>query len=248
MSRYKINGIEYTSPTQVLGLLSTGDALIYWAVNLALKHNDKNAWKTKRDQTADVGSELHNLIETYINIQLKHKNNADTIKILLKDSNYNLKQMFYQFYNWQKKNVKEFLESESQVLHELLCYAGTVDFIYKDFDNNICLIDLKTSNAIYDKAKFQISAYKEARESMQSKKYVINGNNNGREYQKILLNTPRKIDKIGILKISRDFFDLEYIDYTKNHVLQFEAFLGLLKYYYCSAKRRLNNHRAKSRA
>jgi hypothetical protein len=240
LSRYKFNDVEYVSPSEVLGLLGKGDALLFWASKLALQHGKVDAFKTVRENTADIGSELHNTIETYINIKLKQ--HTPDFSVLLKDKSDIHNQMFNQFLVWEKNTVKTWLESENQVVHQELCYAGTLDMIFVDKDDNIVLCDLKTKNELYNDERFQIAAYKYARESMFGK-YKIHCQANGQDWIKEKNYGAIKIDKICILKIARDFFDLEYKDFTKGCERAFKSFCSLLDFYYLSADRRLKNNK-----
>lgn len=245
MARYLIDDVEYVSPTEILGLLGKGDALLYWASDLALKHNDRNAFKKFRDNTKDIGHDFHTIVESFINMKIQKIKNESFMKQEV-FNDYNLHQMFLQFYSWQKKNVKQFIKTEGQVVHEDLCYAGTYDFIWEDFDDMIHLTDLKTKNVLYGEEKFQLSAYKEAYESMEKETYKIHNKVNGNEWDVILKHVPLKIDYIDILKISRDYFEeIELKDFSIDHERNFQAFDGLLDYFYYSAKRKLNNKRVK---
>jgi hypothetical protein len=237
--------ISYPSPTGILGLLSKGDALIQWACNLCVKENNPIAWKQMRDNTADIGSVLHHLIETFINMHIKETGKLIDYINYIKTLDSNIRQMFWQFYIWQHYNVKQYLASEQFVCDRELCYAGTLDFIYEGIDNKIYCVDLKTSNMIYPEHEIQTVAYKTARESMSGKydKLSIVNNNS---WNDIVEYNELKIDKCAILNISRDYFDLEYkiindIEYKQ------KSFEALLSFYYISKKRRVNNLRAKER-
>lgn len=275
MSRYKINNKEYVSSTEITGIPDKSSWLKQWAVdkaiefianyefpfqykdipdvriNLDMLKEARIAHKQILNATANIGSELHSLVETFINIKLKENENIHTYAFLntvISKQTYQLKQMFMQFYIWQKKNVKRWIESEQSVVHEEFCYAGTVDFIYEDYNAQIWLVDLKTKNKLYNDEKMQIASYKHARESMRVSKYIVFNNRNGKEWETVINNIPIRIDRIGILKIARDFFEpIKITDYTKDCEKQFEAFKGLLTYYYTSAQRRFNNKRAVNR-
>jgi Fe-S-cluster containining protein len=258
--------LSYINNTSITGLLDK-PYLKQWAVDLAIKHirdncyNEisgyhlceldfdimANAHKQRLNETADIGSELHKLVEQYVNIRL-NINKWDYIRDFedyIKAQAYNLKQMFYQFYIWQKKNVKQFLESERFVVHQELCYAGTLDFIWLGYDDKIYCTDLKTSNSIYKEHELQCSAYKQARESMEGeyKIYCQYGNEN---WIKVYNYDKMKIDEVSILNIERDFFNLEHKIIKDVDNLQV-AFNYLVGFYYAFAKRRLNNNRAISR-
>ena len=244
--------ITYPSPTGVLGMLSKGEALIQWACNLCVKENNPIAWKQTRDNTADIGSELHKLVESFINIEIKsysiligNRTDQEAFMFYVFKQNYQLKQMFYQFYNWQNKNVKQFITSEQYVCHNKLCYAGTLDFIYEGFDNKIYCVDLKTSNGIYPEHEIQVVAYKIAREDMLGKydKLSIINNNS---WNDVIIYDQIKIDKCAILHIPQKDF---YLDFKIINDIEYKqkSFEALLSFYYISKKRRLNNFRAKER-
>jgi hypothetical protein len=257
MRKYTIGDQEYPSVTTVLGMLDKGEYLMQWAIDLCLEKNNRLAWKEKRDKTADIGSELHSLIETFINMKLLNK-----LSELRQFDNYisnqpnQLKQMFYQFYNWQKKNVKIFIASEQTVFNKSFCIAGTLDFIYEGYDNFIHCSDLKTTSfkpyrmdngkmnynlkKTYKNQDVQACVYAALRESLEGKhKIQLMYNEKYITYQKI------KIDVIEILTIERDFFNLSVKDVTKYKNQYIKAFVGLLDCYYSLAKRKLNNWRCK---
>ena len=234
MNRYEINNKTYTYPTQVLGQLSKGDALIQWAADMTIdyiKENDiiqykeekqkdltinkywlnqdqlenaRYAWKNYRNVTADLGTQLHNLVESFINIRFKKLEDQHNIKYMDISSEIeylryiytldtNLKQMFYQFYIWQRDNVKQFIASEQTIVHEDLCYAGTLDFIYIDNEDKIVCCDLKTSNNIYKEHEIQVCAYKTARESMEGKyEIIMHGNKNNKKIRHKSLSPDRR--------------------------------------------------------
>lgn len=259
--------IQYTSPSVILGQLSKGDCLINWGVDTAIKYIVKYsyrqagnvysvqektlkeagyAWKNKRDWTADLGSDLHHLVETYIHLELDNvdsKRKREFFELIARKQE-NLKNMFYQFIWWKNKHVKRFVESEQTVVDTNKCVAGTLDFIYEGFDELIYCVDLKTSNAIYQSHEIQVVSYKYARESMCGH-YIVKSMY-GDLYNKDMHIDKIKIDRCAILDISRDYFYLEYkiVNDMEHKQRSFEA---LLSYYYISAARRLNNKRAKER-
>jgi RNAse (barnase) inhibitor barstar len=281
--------LSYINNTSITGLLDK-PFLKQWAVNLAIEFIKKNSYydkiginnyyfvkrediesaKTRHTQrlneTADIGSELHKLVEAFINIKIKnilpinyifvneedkrnyyeneYKKIIDYLEYI-KGLDANLKQMFYQFYVWQRDNVKQFLESERFVVHQNLCYAGTLDFIWKGYDDKIYCTDLKTSNSIYKEHELQCSAYKQARESMEGE-YKIYCQYKNENWIKVYNYDKMKIDEVTILNIERDFFNLEHKIIKDVDNLQV-AFNYLVGFYYAFAKRRLSNKRAISR-
>jgi len=228
------------------------------------------AHKTYLNQTADIGSELHKIVEAFINIKISMYDVQETMfegKITqemyfldyVSKQKYNLKQMFYQFYNWQKKKVKKFIESEKPVCHKELCAAGTCDFLYQGFNDKIYMTDLKTTSfkpyknkktnkidyklkAHYPEHEIQDSFYCKARENM-SGKYKVRFNQYNNNWTKVFNYKKVKIDGCKILYIERDFFNL-YCHNVKDIENRQECFESLLTYYYKVSKRQMNNYRA----
>ena len=81
--------LEYPSVTTVLGIYSeSNEGLLNWAVGCAAEYTlqkiveygtekitdiiqkSKTEWKTIRDHTANIGSNLHAVVEKYINIKI----------------------------------------------------------------------------------------------------------------------------------------------------------------------------------
>ena len=128
MARYTIDGIEYPSVTQITGLLDKSDSLIPWAVKqmgLWITKNteiDGDCYKVTAEQLAiaqkefrevsdeakDIGSEVHNMIEYYIKAKM---NNAEPPKY---DGEYRteVENGFLAFLEWEKQNVKSWIECE----------------------------------------------------------------------------------------------------------------------------------------
>jgi len=252
MARYEIKRkgekefTQYTSPSEILGQLEKGFHFYNWIAELCVKENDKTAWTKKRDATADIGLEFHGLVETYINIKIKEQ--MPDMRMLLKDYNVNIKQMFYQFLLFEKNNVKKFLESEKPVVHEELCCAGTADFVFLDKENKICLCDLKTKNGIYGKEPaMQVSFYASARTTM-SGDYEVKFKQDGQSWVKTFSYEPMFIHYTAILCIYRDFFNMDFIPVKeKDAPYLLQGFLRLLDYFYIISARKLNNKRAKKR-
>jgi hypothetical protein len=265
---YTINGIAYPSVTSVLGIKDKGEAIIQWAVNCAvdtmqealkidtekafiwsdIKEESKTAWKTTRDNTADIGTAFHDLVESFIKMKMNHytesfieqeEMEAKYIKNIQKYQPYNLKQMFLQFYLWQDKNVRRYHRSEQTIVHEGYCYAGTEDIVYEDYDGNVWLIDLKTKNALYGGEAEQVAAYMLAMNNMQTGAYKVKS-----RYGEYVVNHKEiKINKCGVLMIARDYLDLKFVDYSAKYKSRLNAFLKLLDFYYADKKRRLKNNK-----
>lgn len=278
MARYTISHndslfVEYPSPSVVLDQLSKGDALQYWAANQAVDYiksqivekegcchklylkNDYNtlseartAFKDRKESTADLGSELHKLVETYVRLRIANvedKGYKDFYSCLAV-MGQNLKDMFMQFYVWQKNNVKRFIEAEQAVCDPTVAIAGTLDLVYEGYDSKVYCVDLKTSNSIYKGHELQVVSYKYIRQDMHGT-YKIRSKF-GKYYDKTINVNPLRIDECAILNICRDYYHLEF-KIVKDVLVKWESFKLLLAYYYKVAKRRLKfNYRAEQRS
>jgi hypothetical protein len=168
MSRaYTIEGMEFPSVTTVLDCLGKGDGLMHWAVNQAMLYIRQNRglgmsldellerasknWMTVKGEAADIGSEIHNLIERYI------KHGHDAIGTYRPEVTHG----FLAFLEWEKVHGVKWLQSEMQVASRIYGYAGTLDAICI-YEDRPYVIDFKSSKSFYDTFGMQIAAYRNA--------------------------------------------------------------------------------------
>lgn len=157
--RYYLGGKSMTGCTTVLGMIAK-PALIGWAARMASEYvvenlkdlNDleevceqaKKAHLMERDKAAEVGTDVHAIIEDLIKSAMQI--NAGVISADMKSE---CKQAQH-FIDWTLNHKIKFLESEKQVYSEKLWTAGTYDFKC-EIDGKIYLGDIKTSSGIYDR-------------------------------------------------------------------------------------------------
>jgi hypothetical protein len=202
--RYFFDGIEYPSVTTITGQLDKSAGLLPWAVGCAMdfirlhrkEYKDiesllldaEKRYREVSQEALDIGSEVHYLIERYI----QHD------KDVLKDVRDEVMQGVIAFFEWEKENNVEWIESEIPVFNNNWGYAGKFDAIAK-VNNKVYVIDFKTSKRIYPEAWLQVAAYKEARESMYKTYEVIdhNGDCFTKSYNEI------EVDGVGILRLDK---------------------------------------------
>jgi len=144
------DGVEVPGTTTVTGVLAK-PALIIWANRLGLQGYEVEKWV---DELADVGTLAHYLIE------------CDLKKIPPDLSDYSPNQIdlaenaVLKFYEWQEQNKFKKIESELQLVSEKYQFGGTCD-IYCELNGKKCLIDLKTSKAIFEEHYLQVAAYRQ---------------------------------------------------------------------------------------
>jgi len=162
-SFYEVDGEQYARVSTILGQLEK-PALIPWAVGQAIEYVKKNynlaepleavleraktEYRSVAADAADIGSEIHGLIENYI------KNGVDPRGKMRPE----VENGFLAFLEWEQTHGVKWLASEKTVYDSGLCVAGTVDAI-AEIDGRKYLIDFKSSKAVYDEYKLQVAAY-----------------------------------------------------------------------------------------
>lgn len=223
---YSINGVEWPSVTTVLGLLDKGDALLQWAVNCALAYVREHAvtedfesvlhlartnWREARDEAADIGKEIHELIKVYI------RHGRDAVGVYRPE----VENGFLAFLEWERENGIAWLEAEKQVFDSQHGYAGTLDakcrFTKGQFAGRVFVIDFKSSKGIYDGYAEQVAAYRHADS----------------------LATSVAADGCGILRLDKETGIPEFKDTSDTYEQKLAFFLKLLDCYYAQKNRRL---------
>ncbi len=166
MSRsYPIEGIEFPSVTTILGVLGKGDALLGWAAKCAINYIRANIsddvsletvlqnaaveWKSAREEAADIGTEIHDLIHKYIKFG---KDAAGDLRPEVVNG-------FIAFLDWEKAHKVQWISTEMQIVSRVHGFAGTLDAICL-FDGKKYLIDFKSSKGFYDGYDMQLAAYR----------------------------------------------------------------------------------------
>ena len=155
--------------------------------------NAKANAKAKNDNILSIGSIVHKLIEKWLKGE-KVTRPEDKI----------VANCFMEFQKFWKKNKLKVVESE-KILYSERGYCGTLDLVAKDNNNNLMLIDVKTSKGLFLNMVHQVHGYKLAYEEQ----------------------TGKKINKMYIVRLPKtnEPFEARQILYKKDHM---KAFLGLL--------------------
>lgn len=147
---YEKDGNKYPSVTTILNIYPKPEYFWRW------KFTNPDA-DTIFKEAGKYGSEVHKIIESFI----KEKD-FDYIDLEEKE-----KKSIFMFMEWFKKleeeNDVEIISCEKMVINHEHKYAGTIDIILK-IDNQLWIIDIKTSKGIWNTHKLQLSAYKHAME------------------------------------------------------------------------------------
>jgi len=155
--------------------------------------NAKSNAKKQNDNVLSIGSIVHKLAEKWLKGEK-----------ITKPENPIVANCFMEFQKFWKKNKLKVIESE-KILYSPRGYCGTLDLVAKDKDNNLWLIDIKTSKALFISHVHQLHGYRLAYEEQ----------------------TGKKINKMYMLRLPKtnEPFEARQILYKKDHM---KAFLGLL--------------------
>jgi hypothetical protein len=223
---YTIDGVEYPRVTTITGLLDKSGGLVPWAVDCMEKelvenydpmvslpeqvNNAKYAYKRVSNEAKDIGSEVHAIIERYIKAKLCG------FSFDIQGSKPKVENAYLAFLEWEKHNVKKWLESELTVCDTLNCYAGTLDAVALLNNGFTYCIDFKASNGFYDGYDMQAVAYDHAYDSDDR--------------------------HVGVLRLDKKTGFPEWKDYTNRYNQAYRGFMYLLDFYYAYKKRRLKNN------
>lgn len=112
---------------------------------------------TIRDEAGDRGSTVHKLTERYDAGEEINLINEETGRI-----DYKLIEwaMFERYVEFRRRFEFEVIHSELNLISDKLGFAGTLDRVI-NFKGRLLIIDIKTSNSLYDHFWLQMAAYKE---------------------------------------------------------------------------------------
>ena len=136
------------SATTILDAYPKGYGFYEW-----LKKNGEDSDEI-RDEAGRRGSVVHSLTESY--------DNGSEVSLFDDNGNISVKvgewAMFERYVEFRNKFDFEILANEQEFVSEKLGFAGTIDRLV-EFNGKITLVDIKTSNAIYNHYWLQTAAY-----------------------------------------------------------------------------------------
>lgn len=126
--------------------------LTYDRVSEILKAADRQPDKVK-DESADIGTRVHNAIDAYILGKEPVLDEESTIG-------------FTNFLNWLSSEQIQLVAGDMPVASKRLGYGGRLDALGIDKAGNLIVLDWKTSNSLRDEYPLQVAAYAHAFKEM----------------------------------------------------------------------------------
>lgn len=175
--RYLVNGKPTSgSVTSILGMYDKSGALLPWAVELSVNFLrdkfDKGIELTEADffdaeeqhtikkaEAATIGSAVHDWVEKYILGEKPEMPEAREAQIGVNA-----------FLEWITENKVKFISTERAVYSRKHDFIGKMDIEAK-VNGKLALIDIKTSNGIYNTYNMQTAAYVKADEEESDREY-----------------------------------------------------------------------------
>ncbi|MEK7578149.1 MAG: hypothetical protein AAB456_00290 [Patescibacteria group bacterium] len=235
--RYYVGGKSAPGVTTIIGIKDKSQALIPWAVNCFVDFLTPHIGNTLTEdlvmegarqhtvykkEAADFGTKIHNWVSDYIGAKIT----SAVLPEMPADKEVQIG--VNAFLDWEKGHKVKFISSERPVYSKKHHYVGTLDIEAK-IDGEICLVDLKSSNALYNTVNLQTAAYRAADEEESKKKY------SGRWAVRLAKETEAEFQS-RMAKKGREgkyqVFEAKFLDDDKkNYKRDFEAFLACLKLY-----------------
>jgi hypothetical protein len=161
---YRRNGKYYPSITHVLSAFPKGPHYEDWLMKYGFNS------KVLAAKAADEGTQVHELVERYLN--------GEEIKFLNEREqpiyDPEIWKMFLNFVDFWETYKPTLIEAEVHLFSDKLKIAGTCDIVC-EIDGEIWILDLKTSNQITQTYEIQTSLYKECYEECFQKKVAKTG-------------------------------------------------------------------------
>jgi hypothetical protein len=129
--------------TTILSRFKESGALLHWAWTQGIEGKD---YRTTRDNAASTGSAAHALVEQEIHGEEAVPGSEETARAL------------GNFRKWREVVRLRIVTTEMPYISERHRFGGTLDYIAL-VNDELCIVDLKTSNGVYPEYICQLGAY-----------------------------------------------------------------------------------------
>lgn len=180
--QYWMNGIRKQGVTTIIGIKDKSRPLMTWKGQLTVDFLLKKLQEGKitreiicaasyideieKEEAAGFGTEIHDWCERYIKAKLSKG------KLPFPDMPESKRAQVgvNAFLDWEKEHEVKFVSSERVVYSKKYDYMGKMDIEAK-IDGKLCLVDLKSSNGLYNSVNLQTAGYVKADEEESGRKY-----------------------------------------------------------------------------
>lgn len=145
------DGTKVPGTTTVIGRFKDSGGLLFWAFaqGKLAEQGVISRLYDKADEAAEQGTLAHEYIDAHIHGQepaLDEQNAAQAATA------------YRAYLGWEQNYQIEFVATEITLVSEEYAFGGTIDAVAL-IGNSLCLVDWKTSNAVYPDHLIQLAAY-----------------------------------------------------------------------------------------
>lgn len=175
---YMVNGSRKTGVTTFINIKDKSRPLVIWATELmrdyllaAEKITEEEIFKAtvlhevRKKEAADIGTKIHDWCEQYIKSFLDKK-----VAMPKMPEEKAVQVGVNAFMDWVAEHKVKFISTERVVYSKKHDYIGKMDIEAK-IGGKLYLIDLKSSNGLYNTVNMQTAAYLKADEEESGRKY-----------------------------------------------------------------------------
>jgi len=136
--------------TTIIGRFKDSGGLLYWAFEQgkAAERGEIERLYDKRDEAAESGTIAHAMVEAHIDGKPLPDGPQDSVNA------------FKAYLTWESMTKLKIVEQEMPMVSEKYQFGGCPDAI-GEIGGELCLVDWKTSNAVYSDYLIQLAAYKQ---------------------------------------------------------------------------------------
>lgn len=153
-SGYRLkDGTRVPGVTTIIGRFKDSGALLWWAFaqGKSAERGEISSLYDKRDEAADNGTQAHEIVEKHIN--------GDDFDI--EQYSPEARQGYDNYIKWESGNNIQIIDQEMQLVSDEWRFGGCPDAIGIDTDEQLCIVDWKTSNGVYQDYIIQLAAYRQ---------------------------------------------------------------------------------------
>lgn len=151
---YCADGVRVPGTTTVIGRFKDSGALMHWAFR-----QGKNGAETlyqEAEKAADIGTLAHAMVECSI----KGDDPEAALEAAPEEFKSKARNAFAEYLEWAAQTDVKIVAQEMHLISEEYRFGGTPDAIGM-IGNSLCLLDWKTSNAVYPDHAIQLAAYRQ---------------------------------------------------------------------------------------
>lgn len=154
---YRINGESVPGVTTIIGRFKESGALMFWAFEQGklAERGEISKLYENRDAAGESGTLAHAFVEAHI----KNRPEPDT-KIYTAETIKAARTGFQNYLSWQGNTGLKIVHQEIELVSEIHRFGGCPDAIGQDSEGRLCLLDWKTSKAVFLDYLLQLAAYK----------------------------------------------------------------------------------------